>query len=186
MSGIDVQAELALKGSPTLRPHRAPPITGHASPMHKVMLSRQQTRHRASMAPPIQTVNPTTQAGGRRNFASSPTAQPTPPSQHSSPSTARSPGFALQGGMTSPATEMPAQQPQQGRQLNSSQPSSYPPQPRAHLRSLSGPSPTQAYHPRSQPEGYYPASFQKHYTQLGKLTRPSLSLSACGALFVLD
>merc|ERR1712058_207596 len=29
--GIDVQAELALKGSPNLRPHRAPPITGQAS-----------------------------------------------------------------------------------------------------------------------------------------------------------
>ena len=143
--------------------------------MQKAMLSRQQQhRHRASMAPPIQTVNPTTQAAGSRGFAGSPTAQPTPPSQHSSPSTARSPGFALQGGMTTPATEMAAQQPQQQQQvrpLPPSHPVSFPPQPRAQPRSLSGPGPAQAYPPRSQPESYYPASFQKHYTQLGKLPR---------------
>ncbi|KAK5444385.1 hypothetical protein LTS15_010500 [Exophiala xenobiotica] len=115
--GIDVQAELALKGSPNLRPHRAPAITGQASPMQKAMLNRQQqARHRPSMAPPIQTVNPSSQIAGQRNFAGSPTAQPTPPSQHSSPSTTRSPGFALQGGMNSPAIEMTAQPPQQQQQ----------------------------------------------------------------------
>jgi hypothetical protein len=142
--------------------------------MQKAMLSRQQqSRHRASMAPPIQTVNATTHVGGHRNFAGSPTAQPTPPSQHSSPSTARSPGFALQGGMTSPATEMAAQQPQQqqqGRPLPPSHPDSFAPQPRPHLRSLAGASPAQSYPARAAPESYYPASFQKHYTQLGKLT----------------
>ncbi|KAL2424686.1 hypothetical protein ABEF91_001207 [Exophiala dermatitidis] len=89
--GIDVQAELALKGSPNLRPHRPPPMTGQASPMQKAMLNRQQqARHRPAMAPPIQT--------------------PTPPSQHSSPSNARSPGFALQGGMASPATDISEQE----------------------------------------------------------------------------
>ena len=142
--------------------------------MQKAMMSRQQqSRHRASMAPPIQTVNSMTQAGGPRNFAGSPTGQPTPPSQHSSPSTARSPGFALQGGMNSPATDMAAQQPQQGRPLPPSHPVSYPPQPRAQIRSLAGSTPAQAYPPRSQPEPYYAASFPKHYTQLGKLT-PSI------------
>ncbi|ETI27698.1 hypothetical protein G647_00147 [Cladophialophora carrionii CBS 160.54] len=179
--GIDVQAELALKGSPTLRPHRAPPITGQASPMQKAMLSRQQSRHRNSMAPPLQTVNPTTQAGGPRNFAGSPTAQPTPPSQHSSPSTAKSPGFALQGGMTSPATEMAAQQPpqqQQVRPLPPSHPASFPPQHRSQVRPLSGTNLPQAYPPRTQPESYYPASFQKHYTQLGKLTQQEYDAQA--------
>lgn len=158
--------------------------------MQKAMLSRQQhTRHRSSMAPPIQTVNPTAQAGASRNFASSPAAQPTPPSQHSSPSTARSPGFALQGGMTSPATEMAAQQPQQqpqARPLPPTHPASYPSQPRSQVRPLSGPLPPQAFPPRTQQESYYPASFQKHYTQLGKLTRSFFLPSACGALFVLD
>lgn len=177
--GIDVQAELALKGSPNLRPHRAPPITGQASPMQKAMLSRQQqARHRPSMAPPIQTVNPSSQVSGQRNFAGSPTAQPTPPSQHSSPSTARSPGFALQGGMTSPATDTATQQPhqqQQARPLPPSNPNSFPPQPRVQARSLSNSGTSQAFPPRTQAnpvmqDSYYPASFQKHYTQLGKLT----------------
>lgn len=75
--GIDVQAELALKGSPHLRPVQRPPMASQASPMQKAMLNRQQqVRQRPVVASPIQT--------------------PTPPSQHSSPSTARSPGFALQ------------------------------------------------------------------------------------------
>jgi hypothetical protein len=171
VTGIDVQAELALKGSPTLRPHRVPPITGQASPMQKAMLNRQH-RQRPPMAPPIQTVNATSPAGGRRNFAGSPTAQPTPPSQHSSPSTARSPGFALQGGMTSPVTDLGAQQPQQqqARPLPPSHPHSFSSQPRQQIRSLSQQSGQQAYPPRSQPETYYSASFQKHYNQLGKLT----------------
>ncbi|OAG34475.1 hypothetical protein AYO21_11384 [Fonsecaea monophora] len=179
--GIDVQAELALKGSPTLRPHRAPPMTGQASPMQKAMLSRHQTRPRTTMAPPIQTVNPPPLVGGKRNFAGSPTAQPTPPSQHSSPSTARSPGFALPGGMTSPAMEMATQQPQQqlqGRTLPPPHRSSFLAQPRHQGHVMSGPSTTQAYPPRSQHESYYPASFQKHYTQLGKLTQQEYDAQA--------
>ncbi|KIX02045.1 uncharacterized protein Z518_07984 [Rhinocladiella mackenziei CBS 650.93] len=185
--GIDVQAELALKGSPNLRPHRAPPITGQASPMQKAMLSRQQqAKNRPVMAPPIQTVNPSSQAGGQRNFAGSPTGQPTPPSQHSSPSTARSPGFALQGGMTSPATEMAAQQTQQHQQarpLPPSQQNPFPSQHRAQARSISTPGASQAFPPRTQPtssvqDSYYPASFQKHYTQLGKLTQQEYDAQA--------
>ncbi|KAL2431573.1 hypothetical protein ABEF95_011607 [Exophiala dermatitidis] len=156
--GIDVQAELALKGSPNLRPHRPPPMTGQASPMQKAMLNRQQqARHRPAMAPPIQT--------------------PTPPSQHSSPSNARSPGFALQGGMASPATDISSQQsqqPQQNRPLP--QPGSFPSQPRHPARQLSQSDSSQPYPPRTQPnhmmqDNYYPTSFQKHYSQLGKLTR---------------
>ena len=158
--------------------------------MQKAMLNRQQqARHRPSMAPPLQTVNPTTQTGGPRNFVGSPTGQPTPPSQHSSPSTAISPGFALQGGMTSPATDMGTQQPQQQQQVRSlrpSHPSSFAPQPRSQVRSMSSPNSAQPYPTRTQQESYYPASFQKHYTQLGKLTCSFFSFPACGALFVLD
>lgn len=163
--------------------------------MQKAMLNRQQqARHRPAMAPPIQTVNHSSQVGAQRNFAGSPTAQPTPPSQHSSPSTARSPGFALQGGMTSPATDMTTQQPhpqQQAPPLPSPHPTSYPSQPRVPARSLSNHNASQAFPPHSQPhqviqENYYPASFQKHYSQLGKLTRSIFPPSACGAMFVLD
>ncbi|KIV80303.1 hypothetical protein, variant 1 [Exophiala sideris] len=154
--GIDVQAELALKGSPNLRPHRVPPVTGQASPMQKAMLSRQQqARHRPAMAPPIQT--------------------PTPPSQNSSPSTARSPGFALQGGMTSPATDITTQQPQQqqpARSLPPAQQHAFAPQRRVQAaRTFSNQATTQPFPPRAQAnptmqDNYYPASFQKHYSQL--------------------
>lgn len=178
--GIDVQAELALKGSPNLRPHRVPPVTGQASPMQKAMLSRQQQqRHRPAMAPPIQTVNPSSQVGGQHSFAGSPTAQPTPPSQHNSPSTARSPRFPMQGGMASPATEMAPQPPQpapQGRPLQPSQLPTFAPQHGTQVRSISNPGGPTAFSPRTQAnptmhDNYYPASFQKHYSQLGKLPR---------------
>jgi hypothetical protein len=173
--GIDVQAELALKGSPNLRPHRVPPVTGQASPMQKAMLNRQQqARHRPTMAPPIQTVNPSSQVGGQRSFAGSPTVQPTPPSQQSSPSTARSPGFALQSGMTSPATDVAGHQPQQqqsGRPLPPSQQHGFAHQRRVQSRQLSNPNTIHPFAPRasSNPtlqDNYYPASFQKHYSQL--------------------
>jgi len=147
------------------------------------MLSRQQqARHRPAMAPPIQTVNSSSQSGGQRSFAGSPTVQPTPPSQNSSPSTARSPGFALQGGMTSPATDMTTQQPQQQQQqvrpLPPSQQHAFAPQRRVPAARTFPNQPTaQAFPPRAQAnptmqDNYYPASFQKHYSQLGKLTRP--------------
>jgi hypothetical protein len=77
--------------------------------------------------------------------------------------------------MTSPATEMAAQQApqqQQVRPIPPSHPASYAPQHRSQVRSLPGPNLAQAFPPRTQPESYYPASFQKHYSQLGKLTRP--------------
>ncbi|KAL2394260.1 hypothetical protein ABEF92_001347 [Exophiala dermatitidis] len=167
--GIDVQAELALKGSPNLRPHRPPPMTGQASPMQKAMLNRQQqARHRPAMAPPIQT--------------------PTPPSQHSSPSNARSPGFALQGGMASPATDISAQhsqqsQPPQQQNRPLPQPGSFPSQPRHPARQLSQSDSSQPYPPRTQPnhmmqDNYYPTSFQKHYSQLGKLTQQEYDAQA--------
>merc|ERR1711977_769331 len=93
--GIDVQSELALKGSPHLRPTR-PPMASQASPMQKAMLNRQQGRQRPILAPPLQT--------------------PTPPSQHSSPSTSKSPAFAIQGGIASPNSDFQSQQPQQPHQ----------------------------------------------------------------------
>jgi len=175
-AGIDVQAELALKGSPNLRPIRGPAITGHASHMQKAMLSRQQhVRQRPVMAPPLQTVNPSSQIGGPSNFAGSPAVQPTPPSQHSSPSTARSPGFALQGGMSSPGTDLQAQPPpQQQRPLPSAPHHTLPPQPRPQMAGMPPAVTSQPYPPRTQTmmqNTYYPASFQKHYDQLGKLTR---------------
>ena len=159
--------------------------------MQKAMLNRQQqVRQRPVAAPPLQTVNPSSRVGGSGNFAGSPTGQPTPSSQHSSPSAARSPGFALQGGMTSPASDLQAQHAQQ-RSVPHTQHHSFPPQHRAHSRNLSSPVTSQPMtgvrHPTSTApqSSYYPPSFQKHYDQLGKLSRSFSPSPVCGALFVL-
>jgi hypothetical protein len=182
--GIDVQAELRLKGSPHMGPVR-PSIPGHASPMQKAMLNRQQhaRRHPMLVQPPLQTVNFIPQTGRKGIFASSPPLQPTPPSQQSSPSTARSPGLALQGGISSPNSDLQAQpQQQHSRPPPPLQHNPHPSQPRQQIRpapmnatSQPLPSPIRATAPGAQPN-YYPASFQKHYDQLGKLPRSFLSL----------
>lgn len=193
-SGIDVQAELRLKGSPHLRPvgHRA--VAGQASPMQKAMLNRQQqVRQRPVVPPPIQTVNLPSSSTGNPGFQSLPRVQPTPPSQQSSPSTSRSPGFALQGGMVSPPADLQAQQMQQRALPTLQHQNTYPSQHRHHMRSMSATTANNSYNQArmlpttSMHSGYYPTNnFQKHYEQLGKLT-PSLpsSLLTHGALFVL-
>ena len=191
-AGVDVQAELALKNSPHIRPVRGPSLIGHASPMQKAMMSRQQqARRRPVHAAPIQNVMPSPQSATARKFGGSPTVQPTPPSQHSSPSTARSPGFPLQGGLSSPGSDLSTQQSLQHRQqpysaqpLRGPAPSlnhhSFVQQPRTHLRNVSATAQAMA-EPRMlgqlmMPPTYYSASFPKHYDQLGKLTPPSDTL----------
>ena len=189
--GIDVQAELALKGSPHLRPTR-PPMASQATPMQKAMLNRQQGRQRPILAPPLQTVNQTSHAGGQRNFGGSPAVQPTPPSQHSSPSTTKSPAFAIQGGMASPNSDFQPQQGQQSHQprlLPGSRHQQYGSQPQSHMRSISASASSQqppGSRPSSQAAGgsYYP-QFPKHYDQLGKFTHTLPSPACHGALFVL-
>ena len=158
------------------------------------MNRQQRVRQRPVLAPPLQTVNPSSPAGGSRNFKGSPTVQPTPPSQNSPPSTARSPGFVLHGGMASPTSELQAQQHQhqQGQQqMPHGQHHSFPPQSRTHMRNVSMPGtsqPMQLPRPSSQANAqtnYYSNAFPKHYDQLGKFTYSHLFLSSSGALFVL-
>jgi hypothetical protein len=162
-----------------------------ASPMQKAMLNRQQVRQRPILAPPpLQTVNQSPHTGGHRNFGGSPTVQPTPPSQHSSPSTSKSPAFAIQGGIASPNSDFQAQtQNQQARGMPGAR-HVYAPHQQSHMRSMSGPGTSQpqpgsraASHASSG--SYYHPQFQKHYDQLGKFTRKSPSFPARGALFVL-
>ncbi|KAJ9651989.1 hypothetical protein H2198_008768 [Neophaeococcomyces mojaviensis] len=180
--GIDVQAELRLKGSPHLRPMRPGGMTGQASPMQRAMLNRQQSvRQRPVMAPPpIQTVNQAPRSSIMGDSLNSPNVQPTPPSQHSSPSTTRSPGFPLQG-MTSPTADVqqrqPLQQFSQHRQVQPMPHNAFQQQARQHNRSMSANTVGQSYRnsrmqaPAPQVQAnYYPTSFQKHYDQLGKST----------------
>ena len=182
-----MQAELRLKGSPHLGPVRHRPIGGQRLPMQKAMLNRQHSRqHRAQMAPPpIQTANQPSRASLIGETMNSPLGQPTPPSQRSSPSTTRSPGFPLQG-LASPTAEMaPQQQFPRQRQMQP-MPQQFQQQQRAHNRSLSAntighPYSRRSMHvPISQTQTqYYPTSFQKHYDQLGKFSpfHPSHFLS---------
>jgi len=149
-------------------------------------MNRQQQARRlpTGIAPKLEPIYPMVHASREGVFSNhSPQLQPTPPSQTSSPSTSKSPGFAMQGGISPTAAEFQAQQ-QQQQQLSR-------PQQRPPRRSLTqptfqpmeglpapGPQPnlplnTTATMP-GVPSAYYPSPFQKHYDQLGKLTRPLL------------
>lgn len=186
--GIDVQAELRLKNSPHMGPVKN---FGQQSPMQRAVLRQQQAQRNPGMnAPPLQPATAVPQSQGQGAFSHSPTLQPTPPSQNLSPSASRSPHFALQGGMTSPVSDLQAQHQQQHQRAPSSQQQrSGFQQARSQIRSRPSSGIVQQQQPPTlaQPSGnYYPASFQKHYDQLGKLSRSLFPSLACGALFVLD
>jgi hypothetical protein len=196
--GIDVQAELRQKGSPQFGPVRSRPTTGQASPIQRAVMNRhQQSRRHPAQVPPLQPVDPMSQAAREGVFSSSPALQPTPPSQNSSPSTSKSPGFAMQGGMSPPSSDLQAQHMQQHqRPLPPQRPRSFPPRqpfPRPQGGSVNAPaaqqpllSPTNSEAPPVMHQAYYPPSFQKHYDQLGKLSRSLFFPYPSRALFVLD
>jgi hypothetical protein len=111
----------------------------------------------------------------------SPQTCPTPPLHHSSP-TSNSPGFQTQGVMTPPASDSQTQMQRAAQPLK----------PLLH-HGLPMPSPTGGLGPgiisaiKGQgssgpgsigglPAGYYPPNYQNHLEQLGKLTRPLLSI----------
>lgn len=121
----------------------------------------------------------------------SPQLQPTPPSQTSSPSTTKSPGFVGQGGMTSPPSDLQAQQQlqlqqQQPRRQQQLKVNCHPRiQPHPGIRMPSTDQSAAQLTPQTAgPTGsgsartttYYPSPFQNHTDQLGKLTRPLLSI----------
>jgi len=115
----------------------------------------------------------------------SPQLQPTPSSHVSSPSTARSPGFGLSGAMSPTSTEFQTQQQQQQqhgrppllpqqRSFNQGPSSmgmanSDSMEPATSQSMMSGGTAPIASRMSS---AYYPSPFQKHYDQLGKLSRP--------------
>ncbi|PGH18881.1 hypothetical protein AJ80_04299 [Polytolypa hystricis UAMH7299] len=193
--GIDVQAELSLKsGSPGLNPSKpSTQSASHASPRSRGGISKQPIhRHRAGLAPKPDPLH-VTQAHREDAYTTrSPQLQPTPTSHVSSPSTAKSPGFALQGGMSPTGTDIHAQQQQQQRNAPQSHsrpqllphPGTYSHTPQSivtqHSDAMDATPATQPMIPSSNtmnasrmPPAYYPSPFQKHYDQLGKRTRPS-------------
>jgi hypothetical protein len=115
LKDIDVQAELRAKGSPHLKPTKAPLVpTSQASPIQRAMMNRQQQARKptAGIAPKLDPINPMVQPNRESAFSTqSPQLQPTPSSQTSSPSTSKSPGFAVQGGISPSTSDFQAQQP---------------------------------------------------------------------------
>lgn len=204
--GIDVQAELRLK---TGNPAGLPPIrpgSKQSSPLERAAISRNSAqRHSTGGLAPKSDVTPGGVAQPRDGAYNihSPQLQPSP-SSLSSPSTGRSPGFALQGAMSPKGAEFPTQQQQQQQQSGRavpmlSQQRGYPQSASMGDDSLnataapgasSSSSPPQSMMPGSSaPSGsmaagmsslYYPSPFQKQYNQLGKLT-PSQSPDQWGS-----
>jgi hypothetical protein len=175
ITGIDVQAELRLKtgsNSSTI-----PPMKSNANaakqplPLERAALSRTSAQRR-QVAGAIAPKPDLSQQRDGAYSTSSPQPQPTPSSHVSSPSTGRSPGFALQGAMSPKGSEF--------RQRN--QPPLLP-----HPRDFSqqnplGVGPMRSMDPYASAsqsvmsggtmaphlQSYYSAPFQKHYDQLGK------------------
>ena len=197
-----MQAELRAKtGSPQLGPTKAAPpaSTNQALPIQRALMNRhhQARRSAGGIAPKFEPTHPVT---GQREGGlptQSPQLQPTPPSQTSTPSTTKSPGFVAQGGMTPPGSDLQAQQqpqPQLHHQRQHQQPRPHQP-PKAQSRPRIQPHPgiliptTDAVGSHLAPQTarsagsgsaststFYPSPFQSHIEQLGKLTRPLLSL----------
>ncbi|KAL2387168.1 hypothetical protein RJZ90_000201 [Blastomyces dermatitidis] len=122
--GIDVQAELRMKsGSPDVPPAKPArqPISQN-SPLSRTAINRQSVnRHKVGMPQKLDHSN-ISQAHREDSYTlRSPQLHPTPISHGSSPSTAKSPGFSLQGGMSPSGTEMHPQQQQNIPQLHQRQ-----------------------------------------------------------------
>ena len=184
-TGIDVQAELKSKTeSSHFPPHNAPPPASHQpSPIQRAVMNRHtQARRSASGV----TISPSHAHHSPTSGITkpSPRLQPTPPSQAMSPTVAKSPVGLVQGGMTSPGVDMEAQRQQQPPRKSRIPP----PQPPSISTSLagqkvamphsrSGTTSNDMASATSSQSNYYPSPFQTHIEQLGKLTRPLLSVS---------
>lgn len=201
--GIDVQAELKTKEEST--PTTMPLSMSQPTPAQRAVMNRHHQLQRASSSTGPRLIQ-AQKARSNTVSSQSPQLQPTPPSQTSSPTASRSPNYGLQGGMTSPHAALQAQQQfqQQQQQL---QPPLRPPQ-NFPQHSQAYPSITipasntkmQNMHP-NRPLGprddgttsaggirpnHWSSPYQTHMEQLGKLTRPFLSVLYNRALFVLD
>lgn len=185
--GIDVQAELRLRsgaagvGPGPVKPNAMAPK--QSSPLERAALNRNSAQaHKAGIAPKSEQPGMSQRPREGPYSVHSPQLQPTPPSHVSSPSNAKSPGFGLQGAMSPTGADFQAQQQQQhSRPQLLSQPRSFN-QAHAqmgipHSESME-PVTSQSIMPGGSasmssrmPSAYYPSPFQKHYDQLGKLTR---------------
>lgn len=176
------------------------------SPLSRAASNRQSVnRHKVGETPKLDHSNISQAHREDAHTMSSPQLHPTPTSHVSSPSTAKSPGFNLQGGISIPGAEIQPQQQKDTSQLHQLLPPSILPASSHyssngngsnghHCISATSPDPATpmtAALPNVSPDsgvnmdrtgsGYYLSPFQKHYDQLGKLTAfpsiPRISLS---------
>ena len=194
-----MQAELSSKTeSPHLGPTKAvQPAGNQPSPVQRAIMNRhhQARRSLSGMGPKAVSGYVPPQPRQEGAFQShSPQLQPTPPSHTSSPIATKSPGFIVQDGMNSPASDLQAQ-----HQVHQPQQRPHPPprtDSRPHARAYPGiaipasdsathlMTPSTAGETRNSGEpdksraqsAYYPSHFQNHINQLGKLSRPFLSI----------
>ena len=173
--GIDVQAELQQRAEhshlPTSNPTTAVP---QASPVHSAIMNRysQTRRSNSGHAPRVHANQPLAPAATAQS--QSPRLQPTPPSQNLSPTAmAKTPVGLVQGGKSSPGSELQAQRHQQPRLK---------PRPQ-HAQSMANlmPQPVGSGSHTSPAEmksgggssgsgsSYYQSPFHNHIQQLGKL-----------------
>ncbi|KAG5295290.1 MeaB protein [Histoplasma ohiense] len=191
--GIDVQAELRLKsGSPNmLSAKHAGQTISQNSTLSRAASNRQSVnRHKVGETPKLDHSNISQAHREDAHTMSSPQLHPTPTSHVSSPSTAKSPGFNLQGGISIPGAEIQPQQQKDTSQLHQLLPPSILPASSHyssngngsnghHCISATSPDPatpmTAALQNVSSDSGvnmdrtgsgYYLSPFQKHYDQL--------------------
>lgn len=174
-----------------------PPSTqsaGQPTPVQRALLNRQSQVRRSTSGSSSRAIRP---HSSKSSSVQSPRLQPTPPSQIVSPTATKSPIGVAKGGTLLPSVDMKAQQPQQP--LPPLESRAYPQQQPSRLSiptsrsSLQG-TPSTADTSRSSEVGstagtqtsFYPSPFQAHIEQLGKLSRPLLSVRNYRALFVLD
>ena len=192
-----MQAELKTKteGSHVLSHTSLPAGAPQPSPVQRALINRHNQARRSTSGSGSALRPRSSQTSSNH----SPRLQPTPVSQMISPITTKSPVGMPKGGMTSPSVDLKAQQQQQPPPPPER---SYPQQAPSRLNiPAAGPSSMQTTTPstadgsRSSEMGsiagtaqtsFYPSPFQAHIEQLGKLSRPLLSICFYRALFVLD
>ena len=170
-----------------MMPHSAQVLGGlpQPSPVQRALLNRQNQVRRSTSGSSARALRP---HSSKASSIQSPRLQPTPSSQTMTPNTTISPISAAKGGMFSPNGDMKAQQPQQPLPPLEVRP--YPQQQPSRLSiptsrsSMQGTTPSTTDTSRSSEIGstagtqtsFYPSPFQAHIEQLGKLSRPLLSI----------
>lgn len=191
-----MQAELKSKAEGSTAVAYPPHSVGgpQPTPVQRALLNRQSQIRRSTSGSSSRALRP----HSSKSSVQSPALQPTPHSQMISPITTKSPIGIAKGGMISPNVDMKAQQPQQPLPPHESR--AYPQQQPSRLSiptsrsSMQATTPSTADTSRSSEVGstagtqtsFYPSPFQAHIEQLGKLSRPLLSVLLNRALFVLD